>query len=120
MLEGTAVLWEDFLSTLSLRRATIVSAMMRLSPSVFYPRSPCGERLQRTARHEGRPHFSIHALLAESDGIDEGTDQKTYLFLSTLSLRRATKQLGVTPDDVNFLSTLSLRRATARRFPPRP
>ena len=33
----------------------------------FYPRSPCGERLQRQIEFERYSDISIHALLAESD-----------------------------------------------------
>ena len=33
----------------------------------FYPRSPCGERLQPTTIPASRARISIHALLAESD-----------------------------------------------------
>ena len=56
-----------FLSTLSLRRATLLYAMGYYRHGNFYPRSPCGER-QCRSRKTGRP----------------------LLFLSTLSLRRAT------------------------------
>ena len=56
----------------------------------FYPRSPCGERPIG------------HPFVMSSSG-----------FLSTLSLRRATKQPGKTHKLDIFLSTLSLRRATA-------
>ena len=56
----------------------------------FYPRSPCGER-----RKQGRHYIGCK------------------IFLSTLSLRRATGEVGaVLVDHVKFLSTLSLRRAT--------
>ena len=103
-----------FLSTLSLRRATALSATSKTSTRHFYPRSPCGER-----RKFGFTH----------------TAQE--LFLSTLSLRRATPsphRTGARPryfyprspcgERLNpcarldnkiylFLSTLSLRRATA-------
>ena len=80
---------EGFLSTLSLRRATIMFAGVLTHHAHFYPRSPCGERLPRNAScnchsdfyprspcGERRPHcynrqpiffISIHALLAESD-----------------------------------------------------
>ena len=57
-----------FLSTLSLRRATLIMQIIHSGlHSNFYPRSPCGER-----RSPGTPrgpchHISIHALLAESD-----------------------------------------------------
>ena len=57
-----------FLSTLSLRRATKNSVEVRMICTDFYPRSPCGER-------------QLCACPAGS----------AYLFLSTLSLRRATK-----------------------------
>ena len=55
----------------------------------FYPRSPCGERL------------------AEGDEIP-----LTKIFLSTLSLRRATPGSCSRHLPQRFLSTLSLRRAT--------
>ena len=80
-----------FLSTLSLRRATMMVAVDGRLQSHFYPRSPCGER-----RHSARPEtrqrdvISIHALLAESDVIREPATSRHNEFLSTLSLRRAT------------------------------
>ena len=78
-----------FLSTLSLRRATMVSLLICNANFDFYPRSPCGER---------------HG---------DGQDHRSHLrFLSTLSLRRATWQRGSRITYVEFLSTLSLRRAT--------
>ena len=58
----------QFLSTLSLRRATYSPKRSRCTEQYFYPRSPCGERQL------------MAALLQNTD----------YLFLSTLSLRRAT------------------------------
>ena len=58
----------------------------------FYPRSPCGERL---GNYHGRVRpkvISIHALLAESDHWHFAGPVPTYIiFLSTLSLRRATR-----------------------------
>ena len=125
----------QFLSTLSLRRATIpdrepaagylisIHALLaesdptRWAPtcriSNFYPRSPCGER-RRVGVIQFHPIFiSIHALLAESDPELSDEEKELALFLSTLSLRRATLYLeenyGLTSE---FLSTLSLRRAT--------
>ena len=56
----------------------------------FYPRSPCGERPQRARTPAWNFRISIHALLAESDGLVGGCDNVHYSFLSTLSLRRAT------------------------------
>ena len=56
-----------FLSTLSLRRATTSVLVIRQQCRNFYPRSPCGER--HTNKQTLRPtkEISIHALLAESD-----------------------------------------------------
>ena len=102
-----------FLSTLSLRRATVPFRGHDFWSRYFYPRSPCGERRCRP-----------------------GNCTKCCAFLSTLSLRRATaaaiyRRSGMTdhfyprspcgerPEPVTiqaprpvFLSTLSLRRAT--------
>ena len=104
----------EFLSTLSLRRATTgrlrrggphgisIHALLAESdperwpgPRLadhFYPRSPCGERQ------------AIRGML----DVDA-------LFLSTLSLRRATGGVKIGSNITVFLSTLSLRRATANR-----
>ena len=84
----------EFLSTLSLRRATLYSSSSSTPAVHFYPRSPCGERPPITFRH-----------------------CTTYLFLSTLSLRRATDLEPSSTRRLTFLSTLSLRRAT--RLAPR-
>ena len=78
-----------FLSTLSLRRATSLAYKYSIPYIYFYPRSPCGERLNgirliihvsgflstlslRRATHYDNYNLhcveiSIHALLAESD-----------------------------------------------------
>ena len=101
-----------FLSTLSLRRATsmetfcqVVSAIsihallaesdcysLRHSASCryFYPRSPCGERRYLINTYHRIFGISIHALLAESDLYTLTRCASQRLFLSTLSLRRAT------------------------------
>ena len=111
---GTGIL---FLSTLSLRRATLVGVGRMNNHINFYPRSPCGERPPSIFRH-----------------------CTTYLFLSTLSLRRATTAKMLYNNHTihyfyprspcgerhipfascrfrpSFLSTLSLRRATSFAF----
>ena len=101
-----------FLSTLSLRRATGFGLARLVACINFYPRSPCGERLLKVFLTFLPIRISIHALLAESDKIpyQRQIDQKNFyprspcgerpllmcfwlfgrLFLSTLSLRRAT------------------------------
>ena len=80
-----------FLSTLSLRRATSCSWGSCRCLLHFYPRSPCGERRRPALSGRPNPSISIHALLAESDMIHT---QRfcALIFLSTLSLRRATLQ----------------------------
>ena len=125
-----------FLSTLSLRRATFGHAVKIFVPEHFYPRSPCGER-HAIVHVQCRGHgISIHALLAESD-LDDcvaliphqhfyprspcgerpmscWNNLQVTIFLSTLSLRRATAPLDFfAQSNIIFLSTLSLRRATA-------
>ncbi len=147
----------QFLSTLSLRRATCGAVWGRCAPQIsihallaesdcfclchlpapgnFYPRSPCGERRGCFARCHCWEYFyprspcgerpasdslsdtseiiSIHALLAESDRAAYNKSMLLHLFLSTLSLRRATNNCSKNNiKERIFLSTLSLRRAT--------
>ena len=56
-----------FLSTLSLRRATCGRRASLPVAGHFYPRSPCGERLNIRQIQKIENGISIHALLAESD-----------------------------------------------------
>ena len=85
---------QRFLSTLSLRRAT-------------------GIRSKKLQRNHS---ISIHALLAESDFLAILAYLILSIFLSTLSLRRATQNPGKHYVAFRFLSTLSLRRATVKPF----
>ena len=102
-----------FLSTLSLRRATRTVNLYNNSRTNFYPRSPCGERHTKIVAVKFQCYISIHALLAESDHGAYAPAPPGEKFLSTLSLRRATKFCNVLHGCVTiFLSTLSLRRAT--------
>ena len=109
----TICIVSKFLSTLSLRRATQIENTLSKIVNHFYPRSPCGERRWLRCWQLAARDISIHALLAESDFISTLLLVLISLFLSTLSLRRATSK----PKDLKsrrmvFLSTLSLRRAT--------
>ena len=78
----------------------------------FYPRSPYGERRKSKRAINGLRHISIHALLTESDR--ERTSIKPIFSISIHAL------LTESDDDfepsstrkLTFLSTLSLRRAT--------
>ena len=102
-------------STLSLRRATryavnqfpvtLISIHALLAESdrhparhcwrkrsYFYPRSPCGERRSKKFKSCCNLEISIHALLAESDCAGPYTPVPISIFLSTLSLRRATRR----------------------------
>ena len=80
----------QFLSTLSLRRATPRGQHQGRRNADFYPRSPCGERQNRPPPPTSVSSISIHALLAESDGLPRRCCRCPRKFLSTLSLRRAT------------------------------
>ena len=68
----------------------------RLKPRHFYPRSPCGERRPPAPPRRKSYKISIHALLAESDVVDTVEFASSVLFLSTLSLRRATGKIWST------------------------
>ena len=57
----------QFLSTLSLRRATMSKRLIEFGKFNFYPRSPCGERPAFVFMAASPLLISIHALLAESD-----------------------------------------------------
>ena len=100
----------------------------------FYPRSPCGERLQRQIEFERYSDISIHALLAESDrgeGVglaniyisihallaeSDGTEHHPYpldaISIHALLAESDRMLWAVQAFRVSFLSTLSLRRAT--------
>ena len=79
-----------FLSTLSLRRATNSTNTNLRRHRNFYPRSPCGERRPGQKARPNCQSISIHALLAESDFFGTMQIIIVVIFLSTLSLRRAT------------------------------
>ena len=96
----------EFLSTLSLRRATgcvrycthapgiSIHALLAESDQIFddisgatehfYPRSPCGERRRNGQNIKRRHRISIHALLAESD--PEKSESLTTYFISIHAL----------------------------------
>ena len=103
--------------------------------SYFYPRSPCGERPSNFERAKPTKHFYPRSPCGERLTDGSICFDSRELFLSTLSLRRATsyklrihqKQENFYPRSpcgerhdlepsstrkLTFLSTLSLRRAT--------
>ena len=71
------------------------SQKRHLPAGYFYPRSPCGERPCGNAGINSPITISIHALLAESDEAQDGYKDTVTEFLSTLSLRRATKLISM-------------------------
>ena len=113
-MAGAGMTTSRFLSTLSLRRATVYLARVPAAADYFYPRSPCGERHLGAGKPCNVCHFyprspcgerrinrvkrllpswiSIHALLAESDVRQCRYRVPDFRFLSTLSLRRATRR----------------------------
>ena len=131
-----AFLPHQFLSTLSLRRATRFFGFLRPCLGDFYPRSPCGERLDFGERFECRAGISIHALLAESDwwpctlrravasisihallAESDTHANRYYVGLHLISIHALLAESDLNSDrnrrcGWRFLSTLSLRRAT--------
>ena len=103
-----------FLSTLSLRRATMVLRAVSNSLVIFLSTLSLRRATLRVVDGSKSSIISIHALLAESDLFLLCLLVAGSLFLSTLSLRRATEQSASYNEYMaEFLSTLSLRRATA-------
>ena len=78
-----------FLSTLSLRRATYSGHDQLALLLDFYPRSPCGERRPSAMSSSGREYFYPRSPCGERQ-LHIDNPSKTIIFLSTLSLRRAT------------------------------
>ena len=81
-----------FLSTLSLRRATVFGFAWLASCSYFYPRSPCGERLLWVLRKVPLLDFYPRSPCGERPSIAGRITSNGTKFLSTLSLRRATTE----------------------------
>ena len=124
-----------FLSTLSLRRATklltkwfcnsLISIHALLAESdlsmgldgrfklYFYPRSPCGERQHAYQLVLWVLRFLSTLSLRRATREPTAFRTPHHRFLSTLSLRRATSSTRIIGFSAKvFLSTLSLRRAT--------
>ena len=87
--------------------------MLGLWVVYFYPRSPCGERPALFIGMDMEEDISIHALLAESDSALAPKQNPTEHFYprSPCGERRLVNAFH--GGDLLFLSTLSLRRATS-------
>ena len=98
-----------FLSTLSLRRATTKWFCNALKHLHFYPRSPCGERrYKQTAYFFLSDDFYPRSPCGERRA-SEGAFAGDKVFLSTLSLRRAT----VHYDNYNLHCVISIHALLA-------
>ena len=84
----------QFLSTLSLRRATRGGVICYLD-NIISIHALLAESDKAIRKRQIIPIISIHALLAESDSIQTLILLMERLFLSTLSLRRATQKLKI-------------------------
>ena len=80
----------------------------------FYPRSPCGERRNNVDPSRNPTHISIHALLAESDTQSQIDARVIPISIHALLAESDLFDDLQVPASVSFLSTLSLRRATKR------
>ena len=80
----------SFLSTLSLRRATILGNVAAVLPMSFLSTLSLRRATWLRCWQLAARDISIHALLAESDGKPHKLAEQKLVFLSTLSLRRAT------------------------------
>ena len=78
----------------------------------FYPRSPCGERRMSRCTVAGSCRISIHALLAESDLYAMGYYRYSGISIHALLAESDCTGRSREPLGTVFLSTLSLRRAT--------
>ena len=85
--------WRQFLSTLSLRRATDSAASRPRNNQISIHALLAESDLNSAYGALDGASISIHALLAESDPIFCKINTRRSIFLSTLSLRRATKRL---------------------------
>ena len=86
---GYLALIHSFLSTLSLRRATLMVVLLCHHISISIHALLAESDGQKAITNISTP-ISIHALLAESDCLQALSCHQRSVFLSTLSLRRAT------------------------------
>ena len=89
---------------------------MRGCLSYFYPRSPCGERPGGKIQDPGQVLISIHALLAESDTGTTSAKMPRWISIHALLAESDAVIVGLQDFGLVFLSTLSLRRATIRAY----
>ena len=104
----------EFLSTLSLRRATfrlffIIFDLFRFLSTLSLRRATTLVQIIKS----GYARISIHALLAESDNTADKEARKRLISIHALLAESDPKNPVISVNEVPFLSTLSLRRATS-------
>ena len=119
-----------FLSTLSLRRATVEQKPKEMDVPKISIHALLAESDRAQYNLSQIPTISIHALLAESDWTRFKRRSLKRLFLSTLSLRRATISLCVPPHSFSISihallaesdpKTLLIRLAVKHFYPRSP
>ena len=108
--------YRAFLSTLSLRRATaVIRRAVWAYYQDFYPRSPYGERPLTDDVSTGGKIISIHALLTESDNARPETRPSCAISIHALLTESDYTHPVTLFICIIFLSTLSLRRATCSK-----
>ena len=127
----------EFLSTLSLRRATTCLTIGTRADMYFYPRSPCGERRHSSAANSSLSHFyprspcgerrcgnclrspmpliSIHALLAESDVTVLGIQHRVGISIHALLAESDRCKLGRNNREVISIHALLAESDNVRR-----
>ena len=102
-----------FLSTLSLRRATLVSMLNSPNSQISIHALLAESDYITQKKKSTRQIISIHALLAESDPRKNLVNGIRLVFLSTLSLRRATLE----PSNTRRLTNISIHALLAESDP---
>ena len=101
-----------FLSTLSLRRATIVAVCNRLCFCISIHALLAESDLSLSFGHIFPYNISIHALLAESDTLQFMRARTVAISIHALLAESDSRPKTLKSRRIVFLSTLSLRRAT--------
>ena len=104
----------EFLSTLSLRRATIL-CVVSVQVGGFLSTLSLRRATVQVVVVIMHALISIHALLAESDSDTKEKSQGKRISIHALLAESDSKSDTATAFPLSFLSTLSLRRATANR-----
>ena len=101
-----------FLSTLSLRRATVFFYVFLTIRQYFYPRSPCGERPGKGPAVKGYRNFYPRSPCGERQCSSILSQQRIKYFYPRSPCGERLSLPNLSNMEVIFLSTLSLRRAT--------